>query len=39
MKTDLWKNVGQINKRKISKFLNVTEISKLIEFLLTQKTQ
>ena len=37
MKTDLWKNVGQINKRKISKFLNVTEISKLIEFLLTQK--
>lgn len=37
MKTDLWKNVGQVNKRKISKFLNVTEISKLIEFLLTQK--
>tara|TARA_Y100000591_G_C21707434_1_gene631584 strand:- start:176 stop:841 length:666 start_codon:yes stop_codon:yes gene_type:complete len=37
MKTDLWKNIRKVNKKKISKFLNVTEISKLIEFLLTQK--
>jgi len=37
MKTDLWKNIRKVNKKKISKFLNVSEISKLIEFLLTQK--
>tara|TARA_B100000989_G_C19530660_1_gene469567 strand:+ start:3186 stop:3851 length:666 start_codon:yes stop_codon:yes gene_type:complete len=37
MKTDLWKNIRKVNKKKILKFLNVSEISKLIEFLLTQK--
>ena len=37
MKTDLWKNIKKVNKKKISKFLNTKEMLKLIEFLLIQK--
>ena len=37
MKTELWKNITKVNKKKISKFLNTNEVTNLIDFLLKQK--
>ena len=37
MKTELWKNVNGINKKKISQFLDTNDVSNLIEFVINQK--
>lgn len=37
MKTELWKKINGIKKEKISQFLDTTDVSNLIEFVLNQK--